>query len=64
MKAKRVDMVISTRVIDKTGKVRERLPLMNDLMGAIRSVLPGDAKRVELDVKFSDGGRIKLEGRK
>jgi len=41
----------------------ERFAAIAALIAKFQAELPQDAARIEIDVEYTDGGRVKLEGR-
>ena len=41
----------------------ERTYQLGRAMDTLRAMLPLDVRRIEIDIEYADGGRVKLEGK-
>jgi hypothetical protein len=45
------------------GMTKERAVNVGKIMALAEEYLPPDAIRIEIDIEYADGGRVKMEGR-
>lgn len=43
--------------------VKARITKVSELVGGMALALPDDAARIEIDIEYADGGRVKMEAK-
>ena len=54
---------VSKATSDILSILHVRIAQMSEIIKDFAQALPQDAARIEIDIEYADGGRVKIEGR-